>query len=109
MCGIAGFVGKGSEGELRRMIDAIRYRGPDHQGAIVTDNVGLAQARLSIIDLSVNAQQPFFSADKSVAMVFNGEIYNYLELKEELVRLNKYTFRTTSDTEVLLYMYQEYG
>jgi asparagine synthase (glutamine-hydrolysing) len=109
MCGIAGFFGKGTEEDLRRMIYAIRYRGPDHQGAQLIENVGLAQARLSIIDLSEGAQQPFFTTDKSVAMVFNGEIYNYLELKEELLKLNKYTFRTTSDTEVLVYMYKEYG
>ncbi|HXP49133.1 MAG TPA: asparagine synthetase B, partial [Bacteroidia bacterium] len=67
MCGIAGFFGKGTEEDLRRMIYAIRYRGPDHQGAQLMENVGLAQARLSIIDLSEGAQQPFFTADKTVA------------------------------------------
>lgn len=109
MCGIAGFVGRGSEGELKSMIESISYRGPDYLGADLIENVGFAHARLSIIDLSPEARQPFYTPDKSVAMVFNGEIYNYLELKEELIKLNKYTFRTTSDTEVLIYLYQEYG
>ncbi len=109
MCGIAGFVGKGSEDDLRRMIKAISYRGPDYQGTSLIENAGFAHARLSIIDLSPEAQQPFFSADRSVMLTFNGEIYNYLALKEELMRLNKYTFRTTSDTEVIVYLYMEYG
>lgn len=109
MCGIAGFVGKGTESDLKGMISAISYRGPDYLGTDMIENVGLAHARLSIIDLSPEARQPFYTPDKSVAMVFNGEIYNYLQLKEELLKLNKYSFRTTSDTEVLVYMYQEYG
>jgi asparagine synthase (glutamine-hydrolysing) len=109
MCGIAGFIGNGNQSDLRGMINAISYRGPDYQGADLIGNVGLAHARLSIIDLSPEAQQPFYTSDKTVSMVFNGEIYNYLELKEELLKLGKYSFRTTSDTEVLVYLYQEYG
>ncbi len=108
MCGIAGFIGKGDEGILRKMITAIQYRGPDFQGVHVAENVGLAQARLSIIDLSEAAHQPFFSADKNLAIVFNGEIYNFLSLKNELLKTGKYSFRTNSDTEVLIYLYQEY-
>lgn len=73
------------------------------------DNVGLAQARLTIIDLSSGANQPFFSPDKNYGMVFNGEIYNYLQLKDELLKTGKYKFHTVSDTEVLLYAYIEYG
>lgn len=109
MCGIAGFVGNGNEEDLKRMIYSIRYRGPDYQGTSLIDNVGFAHARLSIIDLSPEAAQPFFSADRSITITFNGEIYNYLELKEELLRTGKYKFRTSSDTEVLPYLYQEYG
>src|ERR1700722_5360075 len=109
MCGIAGFSGKGSEDDLRRMIASISHRGPDYQGVSLTGNIGLAHARLTIIDLSAEANQPFFTPDKSAAIVFNGEIYNYLSLKEELLKTGKYSFRTTSDTEVLLYLYQEYG
>jgi asparagine synthase (glutamine-hydrolysing) len=109
MCGIAGFIGKGSEDDLRHMIASISHRGPDYQGVSLIGNIGLAHARLTIIDLSAEANQPFFTPDKSAAIVFNGEIYNYLSLKEELLKTGKYTFRTTSDTEVLLYLYQEYG
>lgn len=109
MCGIAGFVGKGSEEDVKRMISSIRHRGPDYLGSATKNNVGLAHARLSIIDLSPEANQPFFSEDNNTAIVFNGEIYNYLSLKEELLKTGKYHFRTTGDTEVLLYMYMEYG
>jgi asparagine synthase (glutamine-hydrolysing) len=109
MCGIAGFVGKGDENDLRRMINSIHYRGPDFQGISLVENAGFAHARLSIIDLSPEANQPFFSADKSVGITFNGEIYNYLELKKELLGTGKYTFRTHSDTEVMIYLYKEYG
>jgi len=119
MCGLAGFTGRGSEDDLLRMIRQLKHRGPDFQGGDLkpgssfnsqaTGGVGLGHARLSIIDLSSGANQPFYTEDQQIGMVFNGEIYNYLELKAELQALNKYYFRTTSDTEVLLYLYQEYG
>ncbi len=113
MCGIAGFSGQGTEDDLLRMIRQLKHRGPDFQGGWWQQRpheaVGLGHARLSIIDLSSGANQPFFTADESVGIVFNGEIYNYLTLKEELLKTGRYTFRTTSDTEVLLYLYQEYG
>ena len=109
MCGIAGFVGKGNNEDLKRMIESIHHRGPDFQGISLIENIGLAHARLSIIDLSPDANQPFFSADKSVAITFNGEIYNYISLKEELTKTGKYSFRTHSDTEVLVYLYMEHG
>jgi len=109
MCGIAGFVGKGSEADLLRMTSALRHRGPDFQGGQLIENVGLGHARLSILDLSESANQPFFNPDRSLGMVFNGEIYNYLTSKKYLHKTNKYTFSTTSDTEVLLYLYQEFG
>jgi asparagine synthase (glutamine-hydrolysing) len=109
MCGIAGFIGKGNEDDLRRMVASISHRGPDYQGVSINGTIGLAHARLTIIDLSAEANQPFFTPDKSAAIVFNGEIYNYLQLKDELIKTGKCSFRTTSDTEVLLYLYQEYG
>jgi len=113
MCGIAGFSGQGTEDDLLRMIRQLKHRGPDFQGGWWQQRpheaVGLGHARLSIIDLSSGANQPFFTADESVGIVFNGEIYNYLTLKDELLKTGRYTFRTTSDTEVLLYLYQEYG
>src|SRR5579863_8422253 len=109
MCGIAGFVGKGNNEDLKRMIESLHHRGPDYQGTSLIENVGFAHSRLSIIDLSPDANQPFFSTDKSVAITFNGEIYNYLSLKEELAKTGKYNFKTYSDTEVLVYLYMEYG
>ena len=108
MCGIAGFAGKGSAEDGWRMIKSISYRGPDFQDVYFANNVCLAHARLSIIDLSADANQPFFTEDKSAAIVFNGDIYNYLELKEELKATGRYHFRTHSDTEVLLYLYLEH-
>lgn len=109
MCGIAGFVGKGTESDLLRMTASLRHRGPDFQGGQLVENVGLGHARLSILDLSESANQPFFNPSKNLGMVFNGEIYNYLANKDYLHKLNKYTFSTTSDTEVLMYLYQELG
>ena len=109
MCGIAGFTGRGSEDDLLRMIRQLRHRGPDFQGGDHTPGVGLGHARLSIIDLSSGANQPFYTEDRRVGMVFNGEIYNYLPLKTELAKTGRYQFRTTSDTEVLLCLYQEHG
>jgi asparagine synthase (glutamine-hydrolysing) len=109
MCGIAGFSGKGDESDLRRMIGTIAYRGPDYQGVSHRGDAGLAHARLKIIDLSLEANQPFFSGDGSAAIVFNGEIYNYHELKQGLLKTGKYKFRTSCDTEVLLCLYLEYG
>jgi len=108
MCGIAGFVGKGNAEDGWRMIRSISYRGPDFQDVYFENNVCLAHARLSIIDLNPNANQPFFTEDKSAAIIFNGEIYNYLELKDELKKTGRYHFRTNSDTEVLLYLYLEH-
>src|SRR6185436_14091004 len=108
MCGIAGFVGKGNAEDGWRMIRSISYRGPDFQDVYFENNVCLAHARLSIIDLNPNANQPFFTEDKPAAIIFNGEIYNYLELKDELKKTGRYHFRTNSDTEVLLYLYLEH-
>jgi len=109
MCGIAGFVGSGNEAVLKQMVNSIAYRGPDFQGAVLKGNIGLAHARLSIIDLDSRSNQPFFTPEGRFGMVFNGEIYNYLDLKDELIQTGKYNFITTSDTEVVLYAYAEYG
>lgn len=109
MCGIAGFIGGGDAECLHSMVKSIQYRGPDNIGYYFNDNVGLGQARLSIIDVNSRSDQPFFSEDKTAAIVYNGEIYNFQEVKKNLIKLNKYKFRTSSDTEVLLYAYLEYG
>jgi asparagine synthase (glutamine-hydrolysing) len=109
MCGIAGFVGKGNMADLERMIGAIKHRGPDRQKCELRGEVGLAHARLSILDLSEAGTQPMWSADKSVALVFNGEIYNFAQLRRELEATQKYTFKSQTDTEVIMYAYKEFG
>ncbi len=107
MCGIAGYWGKGDEQVLDSMIDAISYRGPDDKGLFVKGNMGLAQRRLSIIDLTSAGHQPMSNEDKTVQIIFNGEIYNYKELKTSLKQ--KHTFKSSTDTEVILRLYEEYG
>lgn len=109
MCGIAGFQGKGSLEDARRMIACINYRGPDLQEAVMVADTGLAHARLSIIDLSHGADQPMFDAERRFCIVFNGEIYNYKQLRAELLPTGRHAFRTDGDTEVLLALYREYG
>lgn len=103
MCGISGIVGKSEPKEqLENMVRAQSHRGPDATGYYYNpdNSAGLGHNRLSIIDLNAAANQPFLSADGRYAMVFNGEIYNYLELRVELEP--HFLFRTHSDTEVLL-------
>jgi asparagine synthase (glutamine-hydrolysing) len=110
MCGIAGLIGpqiEDKEGVIGRMVAAITHRGPDDDGFFVDGNVGLGMRRLSIIDLSTG-RQPISSADERLLIFFNGEIYNYKELREELLA-KKYVFKTHTDTEVILHMYEEYG
>lgn len=112
MCGIAGYLHfnktkKAEQPLLKGMTDCISYRGPDGDGFYVQDNLALGHRRLSIIDLSSGAQ-PMYSSDRHKVLVFNGEIYNYLELKEELSALG-HRFETTSDTEVLIKAYEQWG
>jgi asparagine synthase (glutamine-hydrolysing) len=111
MCGIVGIVynnGRAAEREtLERMNQAIFHRGPDEDGFYLKENVGLAMRRLSIIDLA-GGQQPIFNRDKTKAIVFNGEIYNFQELREDLTRRG-HQFYTNSDTEVIIHLYDEYG
>ena len=92
---------------LVMMAEQIAHRGPDSEGCFVENKVSLGHVRLSIIDLSVDANQPMFSDDRNLAIVFNGEIYNFDEVKKELS--GKYTFKTKSDTEVILNAYKEWG
>lgn len=110
MCGIAGVIDPQTEEKeqvILEMVAKIIHRGPDDDGFYVDKYVGLGMRRLSIIDLSTG-KQPVASEDGKLLIFFNGEIYNYKELREELVRKN-YKFRTQSDTEVLLQMFVEYG
>lgn len=112
MCGIAGIINLNnslaSEEELLLMMQAMKHRGPDDQGTYVEGGVGLGFVRLSVIDLTAAGHQPFRSNDGRYTMVYNGEIYNYLELKEDLIRLG-HVFHTNTDTEVLLNAYIEWG
>lgn len=107
MCGIAGFMGIGSADVINSMIKSISYRGPDVQNVYIDNNIALAHARLSIIDPRPEGNCPMFTPDKKLAIIFNGEIYDFLNLKTELEK--KYKFYTNTDTEVLLYLYKEYG
>ena len=109
MCGIVGFVDKEKNKKkiIKKMADRIAHRGPDAEGFYIDENVALGHRRLSIIDLS-NGKQPMYNEDESLVVVFNGEIYNYPELKTELKKY-KHKFSTKSDTEVLLHGYEQWG
>lgn len=105
MCSINGFNFKDEE-LIRKMIDVTRHRGPDDEGFFCDENVSLGHARLSIIDLSENARQPIWNDDKSKCIIFNGEIYNFQELRKELQEKG-HKFSSKSDTEVILHLYEE--
>jgi len=111
MCGIDGVVDYGSRYSIRdsvlRMTECIAHRGPDADAIFVRDNVGLGHRRLSIIDIE-GGKQPFANDDESLLLSYNGEVYNYRELREEL-RKKGHHFRTSSDTEVVLRAYEEWG
>ena len=110
MCGIVGFTNKinDSDSVLGKMMDRIRHRGPDAEGKYIDEDIALGHRRLSIIDISSQGDQPIFNEDGSLVIVFNGEIYNYKEIREKLVSAG-HTFRTNTDTEVLIHGYEEYG
>lgn len=110
MCGIAGFLrrsGTAQASDVRAMTDVIRHRGPDDEGIYVDGPCGIGMRRLSIIDLNTG-HQPISNEDGSVWVVFNGEIYNYQELREDLMARG-HSFRTNSDTETLVHLYEEKG
>jgi asparagine synthase (glutamine-hydrolysing) len=112
MCGIAGLVDPAVPAALlprivSRMTDTLVHRGPDEDGSFVADGVGLGMRRLSIIDVA-GGRQPLANEDGSVQVILNGEIYNYLELRQELTRRG-HLFRTNSDTEVIAHLYEEKG
>jgi len=107
MCGIAGFVGLDDDVLLHRMIEVLHHRGPDDTGFFSDKGVGLANARLSIIDIE-GGHQPISNEDGSVHVTYNGEIYNYRHLREELQRFG-HSFKTQSDTEVIVHGYEQYG
>src|SRR5712691_1297903 len=115
MCGIAGFISLNNRGaglgeSLRRMTDALTHRGPDDQGQWIDSEVGIAlgHRRLSILDLSPEGHQPMRSESERYQLSFNGEVYNFRDLRQELVSLN-HTFRGHSDTEVMLAAFEQWG
>lgn len=113
MCGINGIVYSrrsartANAGLIERMRDTMTHRGPDEKGIFIDGRVGLGHRRLSIVDLKTG-QQPMFNDDRTCVIVYNGEVYNHLELRPEL-KDRGYTFRTTSDTETILKAYEAYG
>jgi len=106
MCGITGFTWEDKD-LLRRMTDIIAYRGPDDHGYYTDKDISLGHRRLSIIDLSAAGHQPMSDKEGEITIVFNGEIYNFRELRKELE--GKYDFASSTDTEVLIYGYKEWG
>ena len=111
MCGICGFVNKWDEKKKNKNLDLmlkrIIHRGPDGEGKYIDESVALGHRRLSIIDLD-GGKQPIYNEDGNLIIIFNGEIYNYKELKDDLVKCG-HEFSTKSDTEVILHGYEEYG
>jgi asparagine synthase (glutamine-hydrolysing) len=110
MCGITGIIGSSEtqRKNIKNLCQAISHRGPDADDIYIDENISLGHRRLSIIDLSPLGNQPMVSTDGNFVLVFNGEIYNFKEIKTELQAIG-YTFRSTSDTEVVLYAYQAWG
>ena len=108
MCGFVGYVNKESDKKenIKKMADLIAHRGPDSDGYFTDDDIALGFRRLSIIDLNTG-EQPIYNEDETKVIVFNGEIYNFQELREELIEKG-YKFKTKTDTEVILHGYEEY-
>jgi asparagine synthase (glutamine-hydrolysing) len=111
VCGITGLVSRGTrpdEARVRRMNDALRHRGPDAEGVWIRGRGVLGHRRLSIIDLSPEANQPLLNEDATIGVVVNGEIYNFAEMRDELIERG-HVFRSGSDSEVVLHLYEEHG
>jgi len=107
MCGIAGFVGQGNEEILKKMTGSLERRGPDSEGFFIKDGIYFGHRRLSIIDLATG-HQPIFNEDKTISIIFNGEIYNFKDLRKQLEKRG-HKFYTQSDTEVIVHLYEDKG
>lgn len=105
MCGIVGILGEDKKKKVRKMMDILKHRGPDGDGMFINDKAALGHTRLSIIDIDTGSQ-PISNEDDTVQIVANGEIYNYKELKDELAH---HRFKSKSDTEVIIHLYEEVG
>jgi asparagine synthase (glutamine-hydrolysing) len=108
MCGVCGFVGPGDRGLLKDMTRVLAHRGPDNEGLFIGEGVGLGHRRLSVIDLSPGANQPMCNEEGDIWISYSGEIYNFMELRGEL-EANGHSFKSRSDTEVIVHAYEEYG
>ncbi len=108
MCGLAGYVGKGDKNILERMTRSLRYRGPNDEGFFIQNGIGLGHQRLSIIDLSDKGRQPISNEDETIKVVFNGEIYNFQDLRKDLI-LKGHKFKSQTDSEVIVHQYEEDG
>src|SRR5881398_1693248 len=113
MCGLVGFLALSADAAptaewITSLIDTIAHRGPDDHGVLIDGRVGLGFRRLSILDLSQAGHQPMSPGDGMLSMVFNGEIYNYVELRTELQSLG-HRFTSSGDSEVLLAAYRQWG
>jgi len=111
MCGISGIINFNNnpvqEKDIRLMMQKMKHRGPDDDGVFIENNVGLGFVRLSILDLSIAGHQPMLSKDNRFVIIFNGEVYNYIEIREELK--DDFVFNTGTDTEVVLAAFQKWG
>jgi asparagine synthase (glutamine-hydrolysing) len=107
MCGIAGYFGSGNPKLLEKMLTFIRHRGPDAEGTFFSGHVGLGIRRLAIVDVD-HGNQPIHNEEKTLWIVYNGEIYNFQNVKNELVKLG-HSFYTDTDTEILLHAYEEWN
>lgn len=108
MCSICGIIGKNDPELIKAMNESLAHRGPDDQGYYSDVNLELGQNRLSILDLSENGHMPMTNEEGTIWLIFNGEIYNFLKIREELSEKG-HLFRSTSDTEVIIHAYEEYG
>lgn len=108
MCGICGILDESRLNSIDRMVSAMHHRGPDDSGIYQEDGIALGMTRLAVIDLSPNAHQPMSNLDRTVWIVYNGETYNFREERSILIKRG-HSFKSTSDTEVVLKMYEEYG
>ena len=114
MCGITGIYAFNEAGRfhlinLQKAVDVLEHRGPDAQGTFIDDRVGLGHRRLAVIDTSTRANQPMKDLSGRYTLIYNGEIYNYQEIKAVLEEKHRVQFSTHSDTEVLLYAYIHFG
>ena len=110
MCGYTGFTNHidNSNRVIEDMMDQIRHRGPDAAGRYVDGDIALGHRRLSIIDITEQGDQPIYNENRTKVLVFNGEIYNYQDIRKDLLAAG-HVFRTQTDSEVLIHGYEEYG